>query len=125
MGEWFDARSYLDWNCEPALRPARDGSPHGDARICQNPLLVESDAADAEFPIGAASVKEQGTAGEIAIVSVVVRGSDGTGGAAWFWWRRNEALGNVLVADFGVAECVDCHGTAPQDFVFTRLDDAP
>lgn len=121
MEQWLDDGTYLEWTCEPALRPPRGESPHGQARICQNALLRD-DEGNGPYPLGAASVKEQGDNDVVEIVSVVVRGSEDDGGAGWYWWRRNERLGNVLLGDFGVGECTDCHAAAPRDFVFTRLE---
>jgi hypothetical protein len=122
MVQWIDGGAYKSWTCEPSLRPALDNSPHGQARVCQNALLVNAGRTTEPFPLGAASVKEQGDSGNVELASVVVRGNSQEGGAGWYWWRRNEVLGNVLLSGFGVSECTACHESAPRDLVFTRLE---
>jgi hypothetical protein len=118
--EWLTGSPYEAWTCEPALRPPRDPSPHGDARICQNAILTGAGADDA-FPIGAASVKQQGSGDVVQLINVVVRGSSDQGGQAWYWWRKDVNLETVLVDAYGAGECTDCHQVAARDFVFTIL----
>ena len=120
MEAWLADAPYLGWTCEPELRPPVDPSPHGEARVCQNQILLDADG-DGEFPPGAASVKEQGSGGSVSLVSVVVRATTGGGGESWYWWRKDVNLDLVVVDAFGAAECASCHQDAERDFVFTLL----
>lgn len=120
---WIAAGSYKAWKCEPAARPAMagssgvPGSPHGSARVCSNGLLSESTAA--EFPVGAAGVKEIYENGAITGYAFYLKREAGKKGAGWYWYER---LGTQQVANgLGVALCTGCHDSAPKDSVFVQV----
>ena len=57
---WLTAGSYKMWHCEQAPHAPRSPSPHlGMNKICSNTLLSSAAASPAaEYPVGAAAVKE-------------------------------------------------------------------
>ena len=124
---WIAAGSYKAWHCEPTAHAPRAPSPHtSQNRVCSNDLL--SATGPGEYPIGAASVKELVTDGQIAGQAVYVK--DRTGGGESFVWF--EANGSSVAAfghgDSGTPKdvCVGCHANAGpshfgHDFVFTQV----
>ncbi|MBZ0235880.1 MAG: hypothetical protein K8M05_26360 [Deltaproteobacteria bacterium] len=117
---WIEAGHYLDWRCEPAGHDARDPSPHGRNRICNNDAIT---AGSGDFPLGAAAVKELLDSSDNIIGHAVYRkDAAGAGGAGWYWYE--DVNGDVVADGAGTAGvprdvCADCHSHAERDFVFT------
>ncbi len=131
--EWLEAGHYLRWTCEELPHPPKSPSEHGTNRTCSNALHSSADE-NAEFPVGAAAVKEMfGPEGvELTGYAVYMHFKPGTTGDTWYWFEQGEhsdAHGMVEpddvekepVAGAGVAECVLCHGAAPTPFVWTQV----
>src|SRR5687767_5760598 len=55
---WLAAGHHKTWACEPFVREARPGSPHGGARVCSNAVLAAAPANATTLPVDATSVKE-------------------------------------------------------------------
>lgn len=117
---WLSGGSYRQWSCEPASHPARPSSAHGTNRVCSNALLSQHDGGGgAEYPVGAASVKEQfASTGELNGFSVAVKTAKGAG-ESWWWWER--AGSSTFGGSNGASVCTGCHSGAPRDFVFTQV----
>ena len=115
---WLAEGHYLAWACEPEAHPARPPGAHGTNRICSNDLLSQS--ASGQFPVGAASVKELVRGGEIEGFAVMRRITGDAAANAWYWY---EAVGSSVIADGrSPGICTGCHGGAPRDFIFTRVE---
>jgi hypothetical protein len=115
---WLAEGHYLGWACEPEAHPARPPGAHGDNRICSNDLLSESETG--AFPVGAASVKELVRGGEVAGYAVMRKLDAGAAADAWFWY---EAIGDGVIAEGrSPGICTGCHGDAPRDHIFTRVE---
>jgi hypothetical protein len=115
---WLADGHYEGWACEPEAHPARPPGAHGDNRICSNDLLSQS--ASGQFPVGAASVKELVRGGEVTGYAVMRRLDDGAAASSWYWY---EAFGDSVVAEGrSPGICTGCHGGAPRDFIFTRVE---
>lgn len=131
---WLEAGSYKGsgWKCEAAAHPARSPSPHGINRICNNTKLTTT-AAPADYPFGAASVKElYGTDGTTIIgYATGLKLQDGdSNGSKWYWY---EVLNDSVVFNGkGAADnsdiCSGCHqgtgsdaGHSGRDFVYTQV----
>jgi len=120
---WLDAAYYQAWNCEAAPHAAREPSPHGTNRICNNDVLAAA-ADSSSYPVGSASVKELYEGEAIVGYAVYRKLAEGTDGSNWYWY---ETMGGTAVADGtgdnGPAKeiCVGCHSHAPTDFVFTLV----
>jgi hypothetical protein len=115
---WLAEGHYLAWACEPEAHPARPPGAHGENRICSNDLLSQS--ASGRFPIGAASVKELVRDGEVEGFAVMRRITGDAAANAWYWY---ESVGSNVIADGrSPGICTGCHGGAPRDFIFTRVE---
>ncbi len=128
---WLEAGSYkgAGWTCEAAAHPGRGNSPHGANRICNNTLLTTT-AAPADYPFGAASVKELFAADNTTVVGYAtgLKLEDGpSNGSKWYWFVMN---GATMFNGKGMANnadvCSGCHvgaGTTGdgRDFVFTQV----
>jgi hypothetical protein len=117
LSAWLATGAYRAWACEPAPHAARPPGAHGMNRICSNAAL--SATASGAFPVGAATVKELYSGGQVTGYAVGRKLAAAGGAASWYWYER---IGASTVAD-GVAVrlCSDCHATAAQDFIFTRV----
>lgn len=117
VAEWLADGHYLAWACEDQPHPARPPGAHGTNRICSNAALSALTAGT--YPVGAASVKELYSNGEITGFAVGRKITAGTDAASWYWY---EAFGTSVVADgAGVSLCAGCHAGAPRDNVFTQV----
>jgi hypothetical protein len=115
---WLATGVYKSWACEPEAHPARPPGAHGSNRICSNTLL--SATASGAYPVGAASVKELVRNGEVTGYAVMRKLEDGTEANRWYWY---EAFGTSVVADGrSPGICTGCHGDAPRDHIFTRVE---
>jgi hypothetical protein len=125
MGQWLVDQPYTDWSCEPAPHPSRNGSPHGNNRICSNAKLAGSTSP--LYPAGAATVKELLNAdGSVAGHSVLRKLEDGAGGSTWYFFEQFEGKNYADGADS--LACSGCHaragtgGLPGKDFVFVQVD---
>ena len=115
---WLADGAYQTWACEAAAHPARPPGAHGSNRICSNQLLSQS--IEGRYPIGAASVKELVRNGEVTGYAVMRKLADTGAAADWYWY---EAFGESVVAEGrSPGVCTGCHGSAPRDFIFTRVE---
>lgn len=115
---WIAAGHYLGWACEAEAHPARPPGAHGSNRICSNAALSAA-TEDAPYPVGAASVKELYSGGDVIGFAVARKVTGGSTGSAWYWY---ENFGASIVADSrGAGLCAGCHDDAPRDFVFTQV----
>ena len=120
---WLKTGAYKSWHCESAVHEARSPSPHGFNRICSNDAISTNATGTANWPEGAAAVKElyDNAAGTTPTGYAVYlkTNADSAAGANWYWYER--IPGNTVVADglgnAGVAKslCVGCHGAAGSD----------
>jgi hypothetical protein len=118
IGPWLAEGAYLTWACEPVPHPARPPGAHGENRICSNDLLSAS--ATGAYPIGAATVKELYRNGELDGYAVMRKLADTGAANDWYWY---ELIGTSVVADGrSPGICTGCHGGAPRDFIFTRVE---
>ncbi|NOT86306.1 MAG: hypothetical protein HOP02_16340 [Methylococcaceae bacterium] len=120
--QWLMKGIYKNWACEATKHAGRAPSPHGENRICSNPLLSASDSGT--FPMGAASVKELYSGDTISGYAVGVKIIAGEGKDTWYWYER---LGSSVEGD-GIADkaCEGCHSHAAddgkgRDRTFTRV----
>lgn len=118
MGPWLADGAYLTWACEPDPHPARPPGAHGENRICSNDLL--SATTDGAYPIGAATVKELYRNGAIGGYAVMRKLANTGAATDWYWY---ELIGTSVVADGrSPGVCTGCHGSAPRDFIYTRVE---
>jgi hypothetical protein len=124
LATWLTSEHWKRWKFEPAPRPSRGRSPHGDARVCVNDLLLNA-APTGDLPVGSAAVKEAYEGDKIDVHTVAIRGKPGAGGDKWFWFRKEVVGGAITRASFGDGFCMGCHKNASkdngQDFIFTLL----
>jgi hypothetical protein len=114
---WLADGAYQTWACEAEAHPARPPGAHRVNRICSNQLL--SQTADGRYPVGAASVKELVTDGQVTGYAVMRKIVDTGQGNDWFWY---EAYGdNVLAEGRSIGGCIGCHSQA-RDHIFTRVE---
>jgi hypothetical protein len=125
MSGWLSAGHYLQWRCEPEPHPSRNGSPHGNNRICSNSKI--SGNADSAYPVGAATVKELVAADNSVAGHSVMRKLNANGdGSAWYFFERFE--GRLYAQSAGSTACAGCHeragsgGMPGKDFVFSQID---
>ena len=132
---WLESGAYLDWTCEPESHPARAPSPHGYNRICSNAAISENAQGSADWPMGAAAVKElfanaQATT-PVGYAVYLKTADDSQAGDNWYWYEvvpgdhpapHDE---NGVVAD-GMGDdepakaiCVSCHAAAGSDDAHT------
>jgi hypothetical protein len=121
---WLQRGDYKAWACEPAKQAARGSSPHGENRVCSNTLLSASTAA--EYPVGAAGVKEIFENGSATPTGYAIyrKMESGKGGAGWYWIAVSGTEVEVnSLGTSGVAKdvCVGCHDKAPKDQVFVQV----
>ncbi len=117
---WIEAGHYLSWSCEPERHPPAPGSGHGPNRICSNDALVAAASGDADFSIGAASVKEVFESDDSIVYAVYRKMDETIGGNSWYWYEGTRD-GNVANGQ-GDGTCTGCHGRAPRDFVYTIIN---
>lgn len=124
IAQWLTEGHYLDWRCEAEKHAAREPSPHGINRICQNTIASDAIPGTGNFPVGATMVKEQyGSSGDTVLaIEVSVRENETDGANGWRFWRgQGEGFArvtqNVVNDDF----CAGCHESAERDFVWTPL----
>jgi hypothetical protein len=124
---WLKKGSYRDWHCESAPHAFREPSPHGFNRICSNDLLSANTKGDADWPKGAAAVKELYAAVDaqepVGYAVYLKTAADSAGGASWYWYERVPSIGVVAdgMGDEGAAKsvCVACHVAAGSDDAHT------
>jgi hypothetical protein len=128
---WLSEGSYKDWHCEDKLHASRAPSPHGFNRICSNDLISSHATGNADWPKGAAAVKELYAAADdtdpVGYAVYLKTDSDSAGGANWYWYERvpldsaapHDAKGVVAdsLGDTAGAKsiCVGCHIAAGSD----------
>jgi len=107
----------MRWQCEPFVRDAILGSPHGAARVCSNAVLSTSQGD--VLPIGAVSVKEIYDAEHRLRAHAVSRKM---GEGDWYWYEYAFVTGRLHVDGHNTGSCPDCHGAASieQTFVIVR-----
>jgi len=122
---WLAAGFYKSWSCEAAVHAGRAPTPHGFNRVCSNTVLSQSIAGNADWPVGAAAVKELFTSATattpVGYAVYVKQASDSAGGDNWYWYERTP---EGVVADSsgrGAAKtaCVSCHIAAGTDAAHT------
>ncbi|WP_394823547.1 hypothetical protein [Pendulispora albinea] len=124
---WLQSGAYKSWHCERAVHEARAPSPHGYNRICSNDAISANATGTADWPEGAAAVKElydSATSTTPSGYAVYLKtNADGAGGANWYWYER--LPGGRIAADglgsSGSAKdvCVGCHVAAGADAAHT------
>jgi|GEM_PF-1437995 len=116
---WLQAGSYLDWTAESSIH--RSAGPHlTDVRTYINDAMLESfEAGNRQHPVGVALVKELYNRGSRTIdgYAVMVKVSDGTTGADWYWYEILPG-GRVVSDGTNDRQCTGCH-SAGIDFVRT------
>jgi hypothetical protein len=118
---WLASGAYKDWQCEEAPHAQRAPSPHAINRICSNALIADNATGSADWPAGAAAVKElfdsPGDEEPSGYAVYLKTAPDSAGGANWYWYER---VGNTTAAD-GLDErgCVNCHAAAGTDAAHT------
>jgi hypothetical protein len=132
---WLAKGAYLSWHCEPKPHMFRAPSPHGYNRICSNDAIADNVTGSADWPKGAAAVKELYASADgsepIGYAVYLKTDDDSAGGANWYWYERvpldhpapHDQAG--VVAD-GMGEqgpekdiCVDCHKHAGESPAYT------
>jgi hypothetical protein len=132
---WLAGGDYKSWACEPAVHAARSPSPHGFNRICSNDVIASNATGTADWPVGAAAVKELYAAETdttpVGYAVYLKTQADSAGGANWYWYERvpltsaapHDAQGVVAdgLGSSGPAQtiCVACHGAAGSDAAHT------
>lgn len=132
---WLAKGAYKDWQCEAEVHESRNPSPHGYNRICSNDLIAANAQGKADWPKGAAAVKElyaSADATEPVGVAVYLKtAAESGGGNNWYWYERvpldsaapHDANGVVAdgLGDKGPekAICVSCHTAAGSDEAHT------
>lgn len=104
---WLAANSYGAWAAESGVHDS--AGPHGNGvRTFVNEALFDSLAAGNPIhPIDAAVVKELYDGGVVTGYAVMIKVTDGTGGASWYWY---EHIGDSVYADgLDVGLCTGCH----------------
>lgn len=112
---WLQKKFYADWVCESEPNAKTDGAAaihvHGaKTRVCSNVRLAAS-TSEAEFPAGAASVKEIYDAGgnlTATVLSVKVA-AESDAGKGWYWYESPSSAG------LGLTQCTGCHQAAGAD----------
>jgi hypothetical protein len=125
---WLADGDYLRWHCEPKAHLFRAPSPHGYNRICSNDAIAENVAGSADWPKGAAAVKElyasEDSTDIIGYAVYLKTEDDSAGGANWYWYERVQPTAQgakeVVIAGFGdeapvKSGCVGCHAAAGSD----------
>lgn len=123
---WLGGGAYKSWQCEPEPHESRAPSPHGYNRICSNDLVSAHATESADWPNGAAAVKELFASADARTPNgyavYLKTKSDSAGGANWYWYER---IDSTVTADgFGNAGtaksiCVACHVAAGGDAAHT------
>lgn len=129
--EWLASGAFKSWAAEPAIHPSRSPSPHGFNRIWANDKIAANATGTADWPEGAAAVKElyasMAGGAPIGVAVYLKLAADSAGGANWYWYERvpldhpapHDANGVVAdgTGDSGPAQtiCVGCHGAAGAD----------
>ncbi len=129
--EWLASGAFKSWAAEPAIHPSRSPSPHGYNRIWANGLIAANASGTADWPAGAAAVKElyadMSDPTPIGVAVYLKLDADSAGGANWYWYERvpadhpapHDANGVVAdgTGDSGPAKtiCVGCHAAAGAD----------
>ena len=132
---WLRKGTYKDWHCEGEVHASRDPSPHGFNRICSNDLIASHATGDADWPEGAAAVKELYAAADdnepVGYAVYLKTDSDSASGAHWYWYESvpldsaapHDSHGVVAdgLGDSGAAKtiCVGCHVAAGSDTAHT------
>ena len=128
---WLAKGAYKRWHCEPKPHLFRAPSPHGYNRICANDMIADNVAGSADWPKGAAAVKELYASADgsepVGFAVYLKTDADSAGGANWYWYERvpldhaapHDDKGVVAdgMGDSGPekAICVGCHVAAGAD----------
>jgi hypothetical protein len=128
---WLAQGYYKQWAAEAAVHESRDPSPHGYNRIFSNDLVAKNAASKADWPAGAAAVKELYASDDddkpVGYAVYLKAEADSADGANWYWYERvpldhpapHDAKGVVAdgFGDQGPAKtiCVSCHAAAGTD----------
>jgi hypothetical protein len=131
LAAWLSKGAYKQWQCEADVHESRSPSPHGYNRICSNDLVSAAADGTADWPMGAAAVKElyAGPTETKPIGYAVYQktAKDSAMGANWYWYERvpldsaapHDSDGVVAdgMGDKGPAKniCVGCHAAAGSD----------
>jgi hypothetical protein len=132
---WLAAGSYKGWTSESAIHASRSPSPHGFNRIYSNDLIARNATGTANWPEGAAAVKELYAsltdAAPVGYAVYLKQAADSANGANWYWYERvplDSTVphdGNGVVADgtggsgTPLTICVACHSAAGSDAAHT------
>ncbi len=106
---------------EQEAKAAREHGPHArlEVQVFTNPAAssVFYSPAPGKFPIGAVVVKEKlaGGAGDPVAVAAMIKGAAGSHPTSGDWEFVYVTSEGPIVA---TTACVDCHRTAPTDFLF-------
>jgi len=117
LAAWLTSRAYQDWQCEEEPHAQRSPSPHSVNRICTNGLISDDATGSADWPEGAAAVKEiyaaLGDAEPIGYAVYLKTAPDSAQGDNWYWYER---VGDGKAVDgLGLPGCVGCHAAAGAD----------
>ena len=131
---WLATGAYRSWHCETGVHAGRSPSPHGFNRICSNDIVAAAATGTADWPVGAAAVKElYASATDTTPVGYAVYLNTDTtpGGGGWYWYERvplsspapHDSHG-VVADGLGTAGpammiCVGCHQGAGSDAAHT------
>jgi hypothetical protein len=136
---WLAKGLYKQWHCEAAVHASRSPSVHNFNRICSNDVISSSADAGADWPVGAAAVKElydsaSGTT-PVGYAVYLKTEADSAAGANWYWYERVSLTGlqsaaphdsttGVVADGLGgsgtpLSICVACHGAAGSDTAHT------
>lgn len=120
LNAFLQARKYAAFRAESAVHPS--SGPHGKVRTFVNRALAQSlDAASAQHPIGAGSIKElygaDGTTLTGWAVEVKVR-ADSDAGKGWYWYEVFSVMpgASPVVDATGAPGCTGCHGSGARDY---------
>lgn len=111
---WLAAGYHKGWHCEPAPRPAHDGSPHAGARVCSNEAIAT--APEGSVPVGSATVKEIYTADGVLLGHAVSRKVTDEGPDGWYWYEFHS--NNLFNDGMNNGSCPLCHVSAASEFTF-------
>jgi hypothetical protein len=121
---WLTTGAYKQWKCEPEKHESRSPSPHGYNRICSNNAIATNVEGDADWPEGAAAVKElfadEDEATPSGYAVYLKTKADSAGGDNWYWYERLPGKSTSVADGFGnegpaKTICVACHAAAGAD----------
>jgi hypothetical protein len=137
---WLAHGYYKSWSCEPAVHASRSPSVHNYNRICSNDVIASNASGTADWPEGAAAVKELYQAitdtTPVGYAVYLKTATDSAAGASWYFYERVPTSGlqsaaphdsaGVVADGLGTSTsgppytiCVGCHGAAGSDAAHT------